>query len=430
MKKIILFILILPLLSRGQAVLSLKNAIDSTLRNSFDIRIAGNNAEVSKINNSYGVAGGLPTVTAGLNDNQSLTNVYQKLNSGTEIEKSNASGNSMTSNITAGLLLFNGFRVVATKERLESLQKQSELQLNVQVQTSIAAVMVKFYDIVRQQEYLKILQTSRDVSQTKLTIITERKNVGMANDADYLQAMIDLNSSEQVIRNQQLVVEQAKTDLLQLMSRKKFYPFTVNDSITIDRSLQLTAVINYLKQNPQYLAAEQQVRISEQVVKEVNAQRYPSLRVTSGINLNRSQSAAGFTLVNQNYGPFAGLSLSVPIYNGNTYRTQQEAAIYNVSNARLQKENLLNDLEADAVKTYQSYSTNMTQIEEQEKTIGLSSRLIDLVMQRFRVNQATILEVKAAQASYESAGYQLVNLKYAAKVAEIELKRLMYSLGE
>jgi outer membrane protein TolC len=72
----------------------------------------------------------------------------------------------------------------------------------------------------------------------------------------------------------------------------------------------------------------------------------------------------------------------------------------------------------------------MTQIEEQEKTIGLSSRLIDLVMQRFRVNQATILEVKAAQASYESAGYQLVNLKYAAKVAEIELKRLMYSLGE
>jgi outer membrane protein TolC len=50
-------------------------------------------------------------------------------------------------------------------------------------------------------------------------------------------------------------------------------------------------------------------------------------------------------------------------------------------------------------------------------------------MQRFQVNQATILDVKAAQSSYELTGYQLVNLKFAAKISEIELKRLMYQLG-
>ena len=52
-----------------------------------------------------------------------------------------------------------------------------------------------------------------------------------------------------------------------------------------------------------------------------------------------------------------------------------------------------------------------------------------MVMQRFKVNQATILDVKAAQASYETTGYQLVNLAYSAKIAEIELKRLCYQLG-
>jgi outer membrane protein len=430
MKKLFIYlVLFLPFFGNGQVVISLKSAIDTALSHNFDIRIAGNNVEINKLNNTPGMAGALPSVNASVSDNQSLTNIYQKLNSGTEIKKNNASGNTMNSSVTAGMVLFNGFKVMATKQRLELLQAQSELQLNIQVQNSIAAVMAKYYDIVRQQEYLRIIHTSLEVSQKKLEIITTRKDVGMANDADYLQAMIDVNAAEQNVRIQELVVEQAKTDLLQLMSQKQYYPFQVSDSIVVDKSLQLNNIQAYLRQNPQYLSSEQQIRINEQIVKEVAALRYPTLKLNTGLNLNRSQSDAGFTLVNQNYGPYAGLSLLVPIYNGNTYRIQKESAMYNVNNAKLQQESLLNTLLSDAVKTYQSYSTNLQQLESQEKTIAMSSKLIQVVMQRFQVNQATILDVKAAQASYESTGYQLVNLKYATKIAEIELKRLMYQLG-
>ena len=430
MKKLpICLLLLFPFTGIAQSSLSLKSAIDTALRNSFDIRIAGNTFEINKINNTLGVAGALPLVSASVSDNQSLTDVNQKLNTGAEIKKNNASGNTMTSSVTAGMLLFNGFRVMATKERLNSLQKQSELQLNLQIQNTIAAVMAKFYDIVRQQEYLKILRTSLEVSLKKLEIVTDRRNVGMANDADYLQAQLDVNSADQIIKSQQLVVDQAKTDLLQLMSRKQYYPFTVNDSIVVDKSMQLSTITGFLKQNPQYLSAEQQIKINEQIVKEVAALRYPSLRVNAGYNLNRSQSSAGLTLLNQNYGPYGGLSLQVPIYNGNAYKVQKDVAVYNVSTARLQQESLLNTLTTDAVKTYLSYSTNLTQLESQEKAIRMSDQLIRLVMQRFQVNQATILDVKAAQASFENTGYQLVNLKYAAKVSEIELNRLMYQLG-
>jgi len=81
------------------------------------------------------------------------------------------------------------------------------------------------------------------------------------------------------------------------------------------------------------------------------------------------------------------------------------------------------------VKTYQAYNTSLEQLDSQQGTIEMARKLINVIMLRFQVNQATILDVKAAQASYENSGYQLVNLKYAAKVAEIELKRLMYQLG-
>lgn len=430
MKKFLYYLLlILPLPGMSQPVLSLKNAIDTTLINSFDIRIAGNNLGITKLNNSYGVAGGMPTLNASISDNQSVTNVNQKLNSGTEIKKSSANGNNMASSITAGIVLFNGFKVIATKERLNLLQKQSELQLNLLIQNSIAAVMAKYYDIVRQKEYLKIIQNSLDVSQQKLDIVTERKNVGMANDADYLQALIDVNAAKQTLKSQQLVVDQTKTDLLQLMSRKNYYPYVVDDSIQVDASVQLNSILDFLRQNPQYLSAEQQIKINEQLVKETSALRYPSLRLNTGYNLNRVQSDAGLTLFNQNSGPFAGMTLQIPIYNGNAYKIQKDVAEFNLKNARLQQENLLNLLTADAVKTFESYKTSLQQLESQKATIEFSRKLIYVVMQRFQVNQATILDVKTAQSSYELTGYQLVNLKFAAKMAEIELKRLMYQLG-
>ena len=422
-------ILILPFIAAGQTSITLKSAIDTTLKNNFDIQIASSNVKINTINNTAGMAGALPAVNGNLTDNESATTILQKLNSGSEIQSNSATGNTLTSSLTAGILLFNGLRVVATRERLHNLQKQSELQLNLQIQNSIAAVMAKYYDVIRQQEYMKIMQTSLDVSQKKLEIVSDRKRVGMANDADYLQALIDVNTMTQNLKGQQLVVDQTKTQLLQLMNIRNYFPFTVNDSIVVDKSIELSSVLGYLHQNPQYLASEQQVRINEQVVKEVSSLRYPSLRLNTGLNYNRSQSTAGLTLINQNLGPYAGVTVQVPIYNGNTYKIQKETALFNVGIAKFQLESLLNSLTAGAVTTFQAYSSSLQQLDSQLNSVELSAKLINVVLRQFKVNQATILDVKAAQVSYETTGYQLVNLNYEAKIAEIELKRLRFQLG-
>jgi outer membrane protein TolC len=430
MKKIIIYIaLFLPLIGFAQPAITLKSAIDTTLKNSFDIQIATNNLGITKTNNHFGVAGGLPSLNINVSDNQSYISVNQELYTGDKIDRPQATANSLNSSLNAGMTLFNGFKVWATKKRLDLLQQQSELQLNNQIQNSIALVMAKYYDIVRQQEYLKIMQNSLDVSQKKLDIIIEKKNVGMANDADFLQAQIDVNSARQSLRTQEAVVEQVKTDLLQLMSQKKYYPYSVTDSITIDNSIQLNDVTGFLNQNPQYMATEEQVKINEQAVKEVSALRFPTLRLNGGYSMNRTKNSAGNILLNESYGPNVGLTLAVPIFNGGSYKAQKDVAEFNVDNAYLQRESLFNTLTSGAVKTHQSYSSAIQQLEAQKNNVELSGKLINVILQRFQVNQATILDVKAAQASYESTGYQFINLSYAAKIAEIELKRLMYKLG-
>jgi outer membrane protein TolC len=430
MKKIIIYIaLFLPLIGFAQPTITLKSAIDTTLKNSFDIQIASNNFEITKTNNTFGVAGGLPTLNLNVSENQSYISVNQELYTGDKINRPQATANALNSSANIGMTLFNGFRIWATKKRLSILEQQSELQLNNQIQNSIASVMAKYYDIIRQQEYLKIMQNSLDVSQKKLDIITEKKNVGMANDADFLQAQIDVNSATQSLRTQQAIVEQVKTDLLQLMSQKTYYPYSVTDSISVDNSIELNDVTGYLNRNPQYMATEEQIRINEQALKEVSALRFPTLRLTGGYSMNRTKNSAGNILLNESYGPNVGLTLAIPVFNGGSYKAQKDVAEFNVENAALQKESLFNTLTSGAIKTHQSYSSAIQQLEAQKNTLELSGKLINVILQRFQVNQATILDVKAAQASYETTGYQYINLSYAAKIAEIELKRLMYKLG-
>ena len=122
------------------------------------------------------------------------------------------------------------------------------------------------------------------------------------------------------------------------------------------------------------------------------------------------------------------MGVTVPIYNGSAYKRQQQTAAINTENAKLKKESSLNDQQAAATKTYQSYITSREQMKTQEKTLQLSKQLVNLTLKRYELNSATAVEVREAQKSYEDAAFRMINLVYLAKVAEIELLRLSYQL--
>jgi outer membrane protein TolC len=433
MKKGLIFLLfILPLFSIAQVPLTLNSAIDTALQNNFDVQIAKNNLEINKISNTFGNAGGMPSISGSLGGNSSFSqgHLEQKLNTGTERIYDNVLTKSITSGVTASMYLFNGFQIRATKSKLDYLQKQSISNLNRQLQNTIAAVMVMYYDILRQQNYQKIIQSSIDVSSNKLEIIKNRLNVGMANEADLLQAQMDLNSAEQDLKAQHLVIEQAKTNLLELMGVKHFFDISIKDTIIIDKLIQKEFVMNFLEQNPDYVSADQQIKINEQIVKERKALRYPSVRINTGYNYSYTSSSAGLNLFTKNYAPTLGATVQIPVFNGNISKIQQKVASLNVKNARVEKQNVLTSLKADAVKTYDSYKSTLEQIDSQKISYQNSVKLVNIIIQRFRLNQATILDVKAAQASFEAAGNTLANLQYSAKISEIELRRLMSDLGK
>jgi outer membrane protein TolC len=323
------------------------------------------------------------------------------------------------------MLLYNGSRVVATKHRLEELESQNEKYLNAQVQNTMAQVMTAYYDVIRQQAYIRTIDHAIDVAQKRLDIVKTRQLVGMANNADLFQSQLDLNALLQSKESQVLITDQAKTDLLRLLSLKPDSVITIQDTIIVDRSITLGNILSEIGKNAEIMAADDQVKINQYIVKEVGAQRYPSLRALAGYNFSRNKVSAGNVLLNQSYGPSLGLNIAIPIYNGSAYKRQQRVAEINVKNAALQKEILIRDFTAGAVSTYQSYNSTLQQLETQQKNVELAQKLVDLVLLRFELGQATIVDVRQAEESFANASFTLTNLSFAGKSSEIELNRVI-----
>ncbi len=441
MQKLTSFFLIASwlLLSSGQLAaqktLTLTDAVKTALQNSYDIQLVENNLAISKNNNDYGVAGALPTLTATSSNNKSVSTIQQQFaDPSRNTTKTGVDGNTLTAGLTASIIIFNGYRIMAYKDRLAMIEKQNGFLLQSQLQNTAAQVMQQYYNVVRQQAYLKTIEKSIEASQQRLDIVKTRQQIGVANQTDILQSNIDLNALLQAKQNQLLIIAQAKTDLARTINNNEDISSSIiiNDTISIDNQLSFDKGANSitigLNNNPQLAALSTQVKINQQLEKETKALMYPTLRASTGYNVNSSSSAAGFSLLNETQGPFLGVNLSIPLYGGGAAKKTVSNARISSKNAELQAQSLSKDIFTNAYKTFDSYKNSIEQLPIETDNYSMTQALLNLVMQKYQLGQATMVDVKQAQQSFETAGFRLVSLKYTAKVAEIELKRISNQL--
>ena len=426
---ILCFVALATTNATAQKNLSLNEAIQTALKNSYDIQLVENNLAIAKNNNNIGVAGGLPTITNNSSNNNTLTTINQTFpDANRNTSRNGVDGSTLNNGLNASMLLFNGYRVQATKSRLASLETQNRALLESQLLNTISIVMQQYYNVVRQQAFLKTIEKSIEASQQRLDIVKTRQEIGVANQTDLLQSNIDLNALLQAKQNQLLIIDQVKADLLNTIVMPATTPVVINDSIKIDDQIMLSVVEEKMKNHPLLQSAQQLININQFLEKETKSLTYPTLRASTGFNYNSNKSAAGFILLNESYGPFLGVNLSIPIYSGGANKRAIKNAAINTNTAKIQLQNTEQNLTTELFKTYQSYKNSLKQTPIEIQNFEMSQSLLDLVMQKYQLGQATMVDVKQAQQSFETAGFRLVSLRFSAKIAEIELKRLSNQL--
>jgi outer membrane protein TolC len=434
MQKIFSSLLVIVLLVQGinaqaQQKLTLNEAIQTALKNNLSIQLAKDSLAISKLFNDYGYAGGLPSITTTVNENKTSSSIQQLYTDPTRNTiKTGVAGTTVNGSLAASVVLFNGYHIVATKDRLNALEKQDQVQLQSRINNVVSAVMQQYYNIIHQQDFLKTIQLSIEASKERVNIVNMKAAVGVANNTDLFQSSLDLNALQQGALNQQLIIDQAKADLLNYLTLPTSTQYVLVDTIKVDPTIKLASIESSLKNNPDLLSANQTIAINQYLEKEVRASMIPTLRATTGYTYSSNKSDAGFSLLSETYGPYVGVNLSIPLYAGGINKKNYKAAKIGTDIAKTQYTSLEYSLNTAAYKTYISYLNSIQQSSTEQSNYAMAKELLELVMSKFKIGQATIVDVKQAQQSFETAGFRLTSLTFAAKSAEVELKRLSNQL--
>jgi outer membrane protein len=435
-RRSIVIAFILPLLllaSTVQAqrrVVSLNEAIATSLRNNFDIELSRNDSLLSALDYAYADYSLLPRVNASAGVGFNTNNQKQVLADNSKRERNGIRSNNIQAALNLNWTLFDGMRMFVARNRLSQLVDLGELQIKAQVITTVAEVMRLYYDVVRQEQQLKAIEEQIELSQERLTLAQYKFDVGTGARPDILQARIDLNAQRSQRLTQQTNINKTKELLNQLLVLPVGNDFVVSDSvITYNATLSLDSLQGTLTtSNPDLLIAQQNLVIAETDLKLRRAERYPVLDFNSAYNFNRTDNKDVINpfqpLFNRNHGFNYGFTAVIPIFNGLNTRRQIRAAELNIQSRKLLYDRNLALVSTSLANAYRDYDLFQRTLELEEENITLVRENIFIARERYRLGISTFIEMREAQQSLADAMNRLIQARFNTKAAEIELLRL------
>ena len=432
--KILLKTLQLLLLSspivQAQNVLTLEDAVKIALENNYEIKIANNNLKIDKTNVALGNAGMLPKVTASVTDNNAIQNLSQTRADGTVLTRDNAKNSSLNYGVGLDWTVFDGFKMFAKFDQLKELQKLSEYQLKLAILTKISALNSTYFDLVQQQQQLAALDTTIVISNQRLALAQNRFTIGKASKLEVLNAQVDLNTDTVTLLKQKELYANTKVLLNQILARDTKNEFKVIAVINVDSQLKLTELTALAeKQNPQVASQMINKRISELQLKQIKANRYPTLKVTTGYTFVDTRSDLGFTTQSSARGLNYGFGASLNLFDGFVQNRNEKLAKIEIENAAIVIQQQKLALTTQLATAFQTYSTNLELIALEEKNQAIAKQNLTITLDKFRIGTITTLEFRTAQLNYINAKVRFSDAQFQAKLSEIALKELAGNLS-
>jgi outer membrane protein len=435
LKKLFLLfvILFLPVyILHSQNILTLENALETTLKNNYSIIIAKNESDIAKNSNTVGNAGMLPKVNASASGYRGYNDIKLNYSTGMEVDRKNNLSRNMVAGVNLYWTLFDGFNMFITKEKLNELEDIGLIKSRIAIENTVSQVINLYYDIVRQKKLLKVIENTIEIDKEKLRIAELKFNLGAGSNLDYLQSKVDLNAQKSAYLTQQENVVNAKISLNYLLAKsgssetgKENYDFEVEDTIPITYKPALSELkTSVTKQNNLLMLTQKNTDISGLDLKLLNAQRYPELAFTLGYNYSLTKSQSGFILTNQSLGWAPGFTATMNLFNGFNLNTSFKNAKISLLNSQMEFEDVKKGIDADLEKAFRNFQSNLQILNLEEENIKIANENIKVAFEKYKLGTISEIVLHEAEISYQEAQTRLVNARYNTKISETELMKL------
>lgn len=427
------------LMTLGQE-LTLSDAVLQGLENNFSIQIESQRVEIARNNNNAGEAGMFPSITLGMSETLSLTEID---NPASFLTSGNIKGRAFNPSAAVNWTLFNGFNIRMTRDRLDYLEQQSLGNAQVVVENSIQAIILAYYTALLEEQRLEVFQRTLGLSRdrydygrmrgelgTAVTFdILQDKNAYLTDSSNYISQVLNYRNS---LRNLNLLMG---IDVEEYYELSDSLEVQAKDFVLDELYAQMTSSNSNLKN--QFITQE----ILRKDVQIAKSGLYPSIN----LNLSGSQNSqiqdlssaefangtngeSGINSSTLNYS--AGLTLSYTLFNGGRIRRQLENSRINEQIGQLQISELKQSLKNNLISTFDQYNLRNNLLEISRENVETSELNLQLATDRYRNGTITSFEFRDIQITYLTTSLQYVQAIYNLIESETELMRLTGGITE
>lgn len=427
--KSIVFLFFIVSSSFAQQSLSLRKAIEIGLQNNYSIRLAESDADITEQNRKAAISALMPRIDASATYNKSIVDTRQVFVTGVIQERDGAATTQQLAGLQMSWVLFDGLKMFASYDRIKELEKMGEQNAKAAVQGVLADIIINYYAIVASQVQLKANADALEVSKKRVEVLENKVKVGSGSTLDLLNAKVDYNSDYSNYIRQQENLKNLKIRLNELLILPVTDDFIPTDSIPTNTLLNTEDLYTkLLSQNPNLINAKSQQRIAELNLKEVSADRYPTIRLNSGYNYSNVNAQAGFFTENRTQGLNYGITASVNIFNGLLQSRREKTAKIQSQAASISYEAAKLSLETNWNLLLNNYKNNFELLKLERENQVVAKRNIDISIEKYNLGGISSLQLREAQKAYIDANSRYVNALYQFKLAETSLLELSSSI--
>ena len=403
--------------------LSLEESVEIALENNFDIQISQKNLESAQINNSWANAGMFPSVNIGLSQTNRFDNRESQMND----DRDDIVNSGVQPYIQLQWMLFNGLQVYITKDKLALIEQLSEGNSALIVENKIQAIVLAYYQTLRNIEKLKSIAKVKALSRDRFNYVETKKDFGSAVSYDVLQAKNAhlSDSSNYLLQSLEVKKSQLQLNLLMGVEKESKYNLTsIFKAISEDylySELENKMLSNNKTLHNQYINQE----ILQKEVKSRRANVWPTLNMTAGSEYASSYVRYSGADPNSNYSYdfYINFSLNFNLYNGGrTRRAIQQATIQeeigNIQEAQI-KQTLSNGL----LTIYEMYEIRKQLLYVADAGLETAQLNLDLSTEKFKNGSINSFNFRDIQILYINAEFNRLNAIYNLINTHTELLR-------
>jgi outer membrane protein len=410
--------------THAQKQWTMQECIDYAMQNNITLQKArlSQQSAVEDVKGSKGAL--LPTVSASANQslgyrpwqNTGSTTVTNGMVN-TKVDKTYLNG---SYGVNAQWTVWNGNKNTNNVK----LNKLSGQQAELQVAETANSIQERIAQL-----YVQILYLDESIKGSKASLETSQKNeergkemveVGKMSKADLAQLTAQRASDEYNVVDAQAQMANYKLQLKQLLELTGEEEFdVVIPQTTDDQALaEIPALQNVYQQallsRPEIESSKLAIESSDLNVKIAKAGWLPSLSLSGSFSTStNSLSSNGWSnQMKTNFSTQAGLTLSVPLFDGRQTRTS-------VNKAKIQRQQAQLDLQDQQKTLYQTIegywldaNTNQQRFRAAQTTVESEQQSYDLLAEKFNLGLTNIIELMNGKDKLLSAQQNRLQSKY------------------